>query len=425
MTQSSPNKNRPPGLFDRIYDMIQGQGVSFAPDQDNRQPLQEAAQLALQVEFTTIPAYLTALYSISQLDSTAYQLLRSVVMEEMFHFNLAANILVSIGGLPRCTGPFVPHYPGYLPHANPDTTPYVGLYRASIDVFENVFAAIERPAPAHAPAQGDNYSTIAQLYEALVDGMEWYVAKYGEAALFTPNPDGRQRTHIYLGKFGGTVIEVTNLKSAKLAVDEIVEQGEGSVPSGEPLVPVEPWSTYNAYGTRTDGTYGPILGVPFEMSHFSKFRKIALDAANFPSTYPIISNVRMQDLSNPTAVKKAKMFDVAYSVMLDALESSFRKPSHEGIPDPFFALVLPLMHQVMPNLARNLMTTPAQADGDSGVGPNAAPMFLYQPNANVSDLTGSIRRALGAAEIEERETLEAAFAAALDIAAAIQPDPAS
>lgn len=420
MAQSNP-QNGPPGLFDRIQNMIQGQEMSFAPGEDNRLPLQEAAQLALQVEFTTIPPYLTGLYSISQPDSTAYQLLRSVVMEEMLHFNLAANILVSIGGLPKCTGPFVPRYPGYLPQANPNTTPFVGLYRASTDVFEHVFAAIETPAPAHAPAQGNNYSTIAQLYDALLDGMKAYVKKYGEAALFTPNPDGRQRTNIYLGKFGGMPFEITNLESAKEAITEIVEQGEGSVPSGEPLVPLEPWSTYNAYGTRTDGTYGPIIGVPFEMSHFTKFRKVALDTANFPSTYPIISNARPQDLSKPEAVKKAKMFDVAYSVMLNALQNSFRKPPHKGAPDPFFALVLPLMHQVMPNLARSLMTTAAHAHGDSSVGPNAAPMFLYQPSAKLADLTANLRRAVDAADPDEQEILGSALNAVLDILAATQP----
>ncbi|TAN53637.1 MAG: hypothetical protein EPN21_01135, partial [Methylococcaceae bacterium] len=93
--------NRPQGLFSRIRSKT-----------DDRSALQSAAQLAIQVEFTTIPAYLTALYSISQPDSKAYQALRSVVMEEMFHVNQAANLLVSIGGLPRFTGEeVVPKYP--------------------------------------------------------------------------------------------------------------------------------------------------------------------------------------------------------------------------------------------------------------------------------------------------------------------------
>ncbi|MDX8400834.1 MAG: ferritin-like domain-containing protein, partial [Gallionellaceae bacterium] len=153
MPQSKP-EDMLKGLFSRIK------------QHNERVGLQEAAQLAIQVEWTTIPAYLTALFSIKQLDSQAYQMLRSVVMEEMFHINQAANILVSIGGQPCFSNrheqeKVVPQYPGYLPHANTKTTPYVGLYRASTDVFENVFAAIEKPAPYMAPPEGDNYNTIA------------------------------------------------------------------------------------------------------------------------------------------------------------------------------------------------------------------------------------------------------------------------
>lgn len=403
---NTTNKSGPPGLFDKI---------NSTPN--DRLLLQQAAQLAMQVEFTTIPTYLIALYSISDTNSEAYQLLRSVVMEEMLHLNLAANLLVAIGGRPRFTGTAVPQYPGYLPQANPKTTPYVGLYRASIDVFANVFAAIERPAPSHAPAQGNNYDTIAQLYDSLVDGM---MAYQGKPPLFTPNPKARQRTNIYLGKFGGTPIEITDMETAKWAVNEIVEQGEGSVPIAEPLVPAERWGSYNHYGKRTDGTYGPIIGTPFEMSHFTKFRNISLDTANFPPTYPIISNARYQDLTNPDAIKKAQLFDTAYSVMLDAFDQSFIKPSVEGDPDPFFAVVLPIMHHVLPNLARTLMQTPAQTNGDNSVGPNAAPMFLYKPKSKLADLTTGIQQVLGGTnDVGIAPLLEQALSSTVKIAAAV------
>lgn len=359
---------------------------------DNRLPLQQAMQLAIQIEFTTIPAYLTALYSIKQPDSQAYQLLRSVVMEEMFHVNQAANLLVGIGGLPKFTGDAVPKYPNYLPHANPDVTPYVGLYRASPEVFENVFAAIETPAPAHAQPQGSCYDTIAQVYEAAVAGLEAYEKKYGSERLFSQNPDGRQRTDIYLGKFGGKPVEVCCIKSAAFGVKQITQQGEGSVPDGQSYVPVEPWGAYNHYGQRTDGTYGPIIGVPAEMSHFKKFRTVALDTANFPPTYPIVSNVQRNDLQNPLAKLAAEVFDMAYSLMLEALERSFRKPRHVDDPDPFFAVALPLMHEVMPALARTLMNTATRANGDNAVGPNAAPTFLYQSGHTLSQLQDGLKK---------------------------------
>jgi hypothetical protein len=106
------------------------------------------AYTPIQVEFTTIPAYLTALYSITDKTSSAYQALRSVVVEEMFHLNQVANLLVGIGGRPKLTGSATPTYPAYLPSASTTATPYVGLYRASQAVFRNVFMAIETPAPS-------------------------------------------------------------------------------------------------------------------------------------------------------------------------------------------------------------------------------------------------------------------------------------
>ncbi|WP_338847377.1 ferritin-like protein [Massilia sp. W12] len=361
---------------------------------DDRIALQEAAQLAIEVEFTTIPAYLTALYSISDVNSEAYRLLRSVVMEEMFHLNQAANTLIALGGLPLFTGAAAPSYPCYLPQANPATTPLVGLYRASPDVFENVFVAIEEPAPAHAPAQGTNYDTIAQLYEALIDGMKAY---NGSTPLFEANPAGLQRTDIYLGKFGGTPLLVTDMDSALAGITQIMQQGEGSVPPGQSLVPVESFGAYNHYGQRSDGTYGPIIGTPLEMSHFVKFRKVALDTANFPATYPIISNPLRADFTSPTALALVSAFDCAYSIMLDALEAAFHN-TPEAPNDSFFSLVLPLMHAVLPDLARMMMQTPARAQGDASIGPNAAPTYLYTPGQTMADLRNQLA-ALGAGDL--------------------------
>lgn len=368
---------KPEGLFDRLCNN------SVAVSRDD---LRRAAQLAVQVEFTTIPPYLTAMYSIKDLSSLAYQTLRGVAMEEMFHLNQAANILVALGGQPRLTGEYAPRYPTYLPHANPKTTPFIGLFRASPAVFMNVFCGIESPAPHSAPPAGDNYDTISQLYASLRTGVEDYPGNP-----FVADPaDGTQRTDIYLGKFGGQVIKVVNKKSFEHALTAIVEQGEGVVREFSPLVPEERYGAYNFYGPRTDGTYGPILGTPLEMSHFAKFRKVALDTANFPPTLPITSNPIASDFTNPDAVKAARCFDKCYSVMLQALEKCFQRRE----PDLFFGVVLNLMHHVLPQLARTLMNTPAHANGDGTTGPNAAPTWVYQPDARLDDATGCVQELL-------------------------------
>lgn len=371
------------GLFHDIY---HGETIE-------RRHLQKAAQLALQVEFTTIPVYLSGMYSIIDPNSAAYQALRGVVMEEMFHLSQAANTLVGIGGLPDLTGDAVPRFPCYLPHANENTTPFVGLFRASQDAFNNVYAAIEQPAPPHARAQGDKYDTIAQLYEALEHGMERFVKEHGEPALFEQASNGRQRLDIYIGKFGGKPVEVTNLKAALHGIKEITQQGEGSVPPGQSFAASEPWSTYNQYGARSDGTYGPIIGSPTEMSHFAKFLGVALATDPFPQTYPILSNPKRSDFCYPLTVGLAEAFDMAYSIMLDHLQASFRRPE-AGAKDSFFSVVLPLMHTVMPVLARLLMTTPINENGDNSVGPNAAPTWIYQAGASIGGLHAGIAKLL-------------------------------
>jgi len=382
MMAKTPSPAKTTGLFSRLL------GGS-----DDREALQEAAQLALEVEFTTIPAYLSALYSIAQPSSDAYQLLRSVVVEEMFHLNQAANLLIGIGGLPRLTGDATPSYPTYLPKANKATTPFIGLVEASTNVFANVFAAIEAPAPPLAPPQPDQYDTIAQLYEALRRGLH----SYRGPQLFTPNPKGRQRTDIYLGKFGGKPVAVTDMASADFGIQQIVQQGEGHAPFGKPLDPQQKWGTYNYYGMRSDGTYGPILGTPLESTHFVKFRTIALDTANFPKTRAIVSNPKLDDFSNGEAREKAKAFDIAYSVLLKALEATFRADPDPmfGASDPYFGVALPLMHDVMPSLALSLMSTPALENGDPDVGPYAAPTFTWRADADLKQLGQGIEASMG------------------------------
>lgn len=370
----SPGRTAPHGTrsFGVLYRTLQG-------DAGDRQALQEMAQLALRVEFSTIPVYLSGMYSIVEKDSLPYQTLRSVVMEEMFHLNLAANLVVALGGLPRFTGAQAPVYPGPMPGGNPETTPQLGLFRASPQVFDKVFSAIERPAPVGAPPQANHYDSIAQLYAAVAQAIDHFPGNPFEH----PAAEGQQRTDIYLGKFGGDVVRVVDKESAHRALTQIVQQGEGVVPAnGRPLVPTEPFGAYNHYGQRTDGTYGPIVGTPFELSHFIKFRDIALSTDPFPATLPITSNPREEAFSSRVAQEMSQLFNMAYSAMLHAFELTFQRNEH----DPFFGVVLNLMHQALPQLAFALMNTPAHDGGDPAVGPNAAPTWTYLPHARLSDI---------------------------------------
>ena len=76
--------------------------------------LQAALQLAMQLEFATIPPYLCAQWSIdsNQDPSGVENMIENIVVQEMFHFALAGNMLSAIGGAPNiASSSFIPGYP--------------------------------------------------------------------------------------------------------------------------------------------------------------------------------------------------------------------------------------------------------------------------------------------------------------------------
>jgi len=183
-------------------------------------------QWAIELEHTTIPPYLCALYSIEPgKNLEVVEVISSVVVEEMLHLTLAANLLNAVGGRPRLAIPkMMPGYPRPLPHG--DRSFEVSLLRFGPEAIET-FLKIEQPSLTGAPPESDNYETIGQFYDAIRQGFRNLSAALGEASVFCGDP-ARQVTdqHFYSG--GGRIIGVDNLASALVAVEEIVEQGEGA-----------------------------------------------------------------------------------------------------------------------------------------------------------------------------------------------------
>lgn len=106
--------------------------------------LKSALQTAIRLEFSTIPPYLMALWSIKDQGSPVALAIRGVVQEEMLHMALACNMLVAIGGTPPIAHPlFVPRYPGPLP-GDVHHGLRVGLSGLTRDAVK-AFMTIERP----------------------------------------------------------------------------------------------------------------------------------------------------------------------------------------------------------------------------------------------------------------------------------------
>ena len=143
----------------------------------------------------------------------------------MLHLTLAANLLNAVGGRPRLAIPkMMPGYPRPLPHG--DRSFEVSLLRFGPEAIET-FLKIEQPSLTGAPPESDNYETIGQFYDAIRQGFRNLSAALGEANVFCGDA-ARQVTdqHFYSG--GGRIIGVDNLAFALVAVEEIVEQGEGA-----------------------------------------------------------------------------------------------------------------------------------------------------------------------------------------------------
>jgi Ferritin-like len=202
---------------------------------------------ALQLEHATIPPYMTALYSLHNgSNSAAWHIIRVVVVEEMLHLALAANVLNAVGGSPDLTAPdFVPAYPAYLPSGEQDFEVSIRSFSAeAVETFLN----IERPAKAPTPERrliprsrsarhllaasptdpSMQYYSIGEFYAEIARGLKHLDEEYARQGkkLFTGDRR-RQVTPEFFYSGGGEPIVVTGLESALRAVDFIAGQGEG------------------------------------------------------------------------------------------------------------------------------------------------------------------------------------------------------
>jgi hypothetical protein len=188
--------------------------------------LREHLQCAIELEHSTLPPYFCALYSLDpSRNPVATEVLVSVLMEEMLHLTLAANLLNAAGGRPRLDTPeMLPGYPRCLPHGDP--TFEMSLLPFGSEALEQ-FLRVERPAPPGAPPEGDQYETIGQFYDAIRRALSDLCAELGESTIFCGDP-ARQVTNALSYGGSGRIIEIDSLATALAALHEIVEQGEGA-----------------------------------------------------------------------------------------------------------------------------------------------------------------------------------------------------
>ena len=197
---------------------------------DTVDDLREHLLVAIEVELSTIPPYLYAMYSIEDQSSEAALLIRSVVVEEMLHASLVANLLIAVGGEPRFSAASImPPYPGPMLHHIPPLI--LHLEACSVDFLENTMMVIERPESPGALPEGDDYETLGQFYLAIEQSLRQLEAEHDLFA--DPRTNHPMADPSFYGpvKFdaadSGGLMAVVDLDTAIAAIEIIVHQGEG------------------------------------------------------------------------------------------------------------------------------------------------------------------------------------------------------
>jgi hypothetical protein len=349
------------GLEDGLEPHAQALGVHRARQGPHEalRGLRKALQVAIELEHSTIPPYLYALYSLMPgANAEIAGLISSVVAEEMAHMALACNVLNAIGGKPAIDRPaFIPKYPGPLPGTVEDQLT-VDLAPFSIVLLRDVFMVIEQPEePLHfALAAGTaGPLTIGGFYERVKGAI-----KHAGEAVFKGRDPARQ---VYGGIALPEVIAVENVASACEAIDAIVEQGEGTSHSPLGDRAGDELAHYYRFEEIVEGR--KLIPAPKHKPPWAyQGEVIPFDAAK---VYPSLTNPRSERYPAGSAARYAcDTFNYTYTSLLKVLHETFN--GHPGRLEAAVGLMESLNEQ-----ARGMMAM------DSGIGGNAGPSFEYRP----------------------------------------------
>jgi hypothetical protein len=320
-------------------------------------------QAAIELEHATMPPYLYALYSLEPgTNSAAANIIESIVIEEMLHLTLAANILNALGGGPGLDSPtFIPHYPGALP-GSVEKELVVGLAPCSLDLVKNTFMAIEQPEhplefPAEAVAAGQPL-TIGQFYRAI----RATIVKLGNEA-FARHP----RNQIAPGQMKEAIV-VTDVATACQAIDIITDQGEGTTKSPLEIIGADYAHYYRfaeiANGHRLIPSPGARPDSPPDEQYVYGGEPITLDPAGI---LPVPTNPTTATYPEGSSARNACVtFNYTYTNLLKSLHTTLNgKPENL---DASIGLMMSLRQQAIDMMTGT--TTAATATG---------PTFEWQP----------------------------------------------
>lgn len=405
-----------------LSDAISSKAKKGLVDIDYRPVLQDLLQTAILIEHSTIPPYLTALYSIKDgTNALASQIIRSVAVEEMLHMIMVCNVMNAVSIQPSVNRPQnYPVYPMKLP-MNVDF--YVGLETFSTNSI-STFIAIESPgsplvkAPEYdhdgepapfaegAAVQEDNFWTLENMKGFIMENVhtigEYYdalffyivvfqiIAYYKEhgtlptnfkdlntGGIFTGDPAKQIRPEQYYGS-GGKLYAVETLAGVIAVFQEIKGQGEGA---DDTIFDVDPSQFEEgaelAHYFRfkevfhehfyIGGNYEPFMDENGMMPVTTPPQGKPLPV-DWNEAYPMKPNPKMADYqSNPQLYAQGKAFNQTYKSLLDAIQAAVEGNASE--------LEKSIMYMyALKEQAIGLMSQPLNAQQ------NAGPTFEYPAN---------------------------------------------
>src|SRR5499427_5667431 len=375
----------PAGGAGRLAQVIATRGGRAAPEApfviEHREALIYMLCEAAELEHAIMCQYLFAAFSLKQSDQEGLspaeldavrrwrKQVSHVATQEMLHLALVQNLLSAIGAAPHLTRPNLPapasHYPAgvqlaLLPFGEPALRHFMFRERPEgMDLQDaDGLAAVGRAAPVLSERdivpQGQDFATVGHLYRSIEMGFEHLAATHGEDWLFVGPP----RAQATAGNFRWPeLVCVTDLASARRAIEEILEQGEG--PRGE-------WR---------DAHFGQFVNI------LDEYQRLSAANPGFNPVRPVLAaNVRRHErdaghpvISDPLTARVTDLFNVAYEILLQIFERFFAHTEEsDGQLQVLADATIALMVRVIKPLGDLITTLPV---GRGHPGRTAGPSF--------------------------------------------------
>jgi hypothetical protein len=263
--------------------------------------LQRHLQAAADLEAWTIPYYMAPMFSIVDRSSDAYQLIQSVVHQEMLHLQLVSNVANAYGYSPTFGPKTFPYEGEEVPHLNFDLDPdnpkeLFSPFSAEIGPLDekriNGMCLVEYPEwdTGGEPDFNEDisdYGSIGEFYDAVEDGARQLSSKImggrHQIDMFSAFYRNLPRTTVELSGDAG-------LAEVDMLIDVIRDQGEAAKRADQALKRPDPGDGEPSGTTRVEFAFRNTADDSNpDLSHYDKFLKIREQARlhELPATYPV------------------------------------------------------------------------------------------------------------------------------------------